>query len=198
MASTLIVPSSLQGFWVYNTCLLWFLLPRDFLLSEQVLTVCFIFREHLVLEWNLPWAEERCPLLLLLRCYFKIYFWVIVSHLLKYSSDLNFVFVVLVLDLFILFYSYECFTGMDVCMYHVHTWFLQKPEEGIRSLWTGITDGCELLCVLRTEPKTSGSPAGALTVSHLFCLIWSLCCSLNVVVACLTIRCMCPLHVHSS
>lgn len=168
MASTLIVPSSLQGFWVYNTCLLWFLLPRDFLLSEQVLTVCFIFREHLVLEWNLPWAEERCPLLLLLRCYFKIYFWVIVSHLLKYSSDLNFVFVVLVLDLFILFYSYECY--WYGCVYVPCAYLIPSEARGghqislnwnYRWLWAAVW-------VLEIESKSCVRAFSMCELSYLF------------------------------
>lgn len=28
-------------------------------------------------------------------------------------------------------------------VYHLHAWCLQNPEEGVGSLETGITDGCE-------------------------------------------------------
>lgn len=37
------------------------------------------------------------------------------------------------------------FAWMHACM-HVHTWCLQKSEEGIMSPGTGILDGCKPLC----------------------------------------------------
>jgi hypothetical protein len=35
--------------------------------------------------------------------------------------------------------------GLPACMhvYHGHTWYLWKSEEGVRSPGTGVTDGCE-------------------------------------------------------
>lgn len=30
-----------------------------------------------------------------------------------------------------------------MCVHHVTTWYLWKPEEGIRTLGIGITDSCE-------------------------------------------------------
>lgn len=43
---------------------------------------------------------------------------------------------------------------LHACMYvpHMCVWCPWKPEEGVRTLGTGITDGCEPLCGCR-EPK---------------------------------------------
>ena len=41
-----------------------------------------------------------------------------------------------------------CMNVLLACLsvYHMHAWSLQKPEEGIRTPGTGVTDGCETPC----------------------------------------------------
>lgn len=45
-----------------------------------------------------------------------------------------------------LFYAYDCFVCMKVCLYTKRLCFLWRIEEGIKSPGTGVADGCELLC----------------------------------------------------
>lgn len=45
----------------------------------------------------------------------------------------------------LLFYVYECFVSM-YHQYHVHAWYLRRPEDGIRYHETGVTDSSESAC----------------------------------------------------
>lgn len=64
----------------------------------------------------------------------------------------------LLLFCFILFFI--CMYVLRACtsVYHVHSWFSQRPKEGIVSLGTEDADGCELW-VLRIESLISGRVA---------------------------------------
>jgi hypothetical protein len=50
--------------------------------------------------------------------------------------------IVIVAIIVLLFCVYWCFSFMCVCVLCI--WNTQRPEEGIRSSGTGVTDGCEL------------------------------------------------------
>jgi hypothetical protein len=93
----------------------------------------------LLMAYQRHWATiiplEFCRFSYLLFVYYlNVYFlWVFV--LFEY---LSFIF----RDLF-LFYTYECFAYFDI-MCSMRLQFPQRPEEGIRSLATGIINSCEL------------------------------------------------------
>lgn len=53
------------------------------------------------------------------------------------------------------------FLPMYVYEYHVHTWCLDRPEEGVISPRTEVTSGCKPIYVLGTEPGSS-VPTGLL------------------------------------
>lgn len=46
---------------------------------------------------------------------------------------------------------------LSVCMliHHLHAWSPQMPEEGIRSLGTGVTDGCKVPRRSKNQPWSS-------------------------------------------
>lgn len=39
----------------------------------------------------------------------------------------------------------------SMSVYHLHTWYLQRPKEGIDSTGNGITDGCQMACGCCTQ-----------------------------------------------
>lgn len=43
---------------------------------------------------------------------------------------------------------------VNLSVHHVYAWCQQTPEEGIGSLWTGVTNGCELshVCLKSLQP----------------------------------------------
>lgn len=51
-----------------------------------------------------------------------------------------------------------------ICVYHVHVWCLQRPEQAFRSPETGIVDGCWLPCGCwePSKPRSSGRAASIL------------------------------------
>lgn len=56
-----------------------------------------------------------------------------------------------------------------VSLHYVHTWHLQRPEEGDRSPGTGVTGSCESQCSAGNKP---GSPSRAASALNL-CVISS-------------------------
>lgn len=44
-----------------------------------------------------------------------------------------------------------------VLVYHVHTWYPRRSEEGIKSTGLGVTDGCEPSWVLGIKPGSASA-----------------------------------------
>lgn len=60
------------------------------------------------------------------------------------SSNINYSFLTQAAQEF--FAYFICMSIMHVCLYHLHTWYLQRSEEGNRLPRSGVKDGCELQC----------------------------------------------------
>lgn len=67
-----------------------------------------------------------------------------------------------------LFYVYECFIGMYLCMYvhHECSWYPGKSKENAEPLGTGVKNGCESPSMC-WEPNLGGSSIRATsTLNH--------------------------------
>lgn len=63
-----------------------------------------------------------------------------------------------------------------MCVHHVHAWCLGRPEEGVISPRTKVTDGFELTYVLGMEPRSFAKAANA----FLFCFVFKATARLHV------------------
>lgn len=68
------------------------------------------------------------------------------------------------IHLFVCLFFYVCEYFACICVYHVHVWCLQRPEQAFRSPETGIVDGCWLPCGCwePSKPRSSGRAASIL------------------------------------
>lgn len=61
------------------------------------------------------------------------------------------------------------FACISLC--HMHVWCLWSPEKSTEFPGTEFMDGCELLCVLRIEPRSVGRAVSALNLLSSFSIL---------------------------